>query len=145
MRNSETPRVRTIQMAQWIADNIPNVQTIDAHGFERTGVPESVQTWIRQHWVANHDANQCTAYTKPAEVQQKRDVEPARTVVQNAFEKNDSGALVPTKQLQANMDNANAKIVDVWRTQGEEAAVDAMFTGDRGARLSYAEMRMRYG
>ena len=47
--------------------------------------------------------------------------------------------------LKNRMDDANAKIVDVWREQGEKAAVEAMFTGENGRRLSYSEMRMRYG
>ena len=52
---------------------------------------------------------------------------------------------VPHAALKVGMDSANAAIVDTWRERGEKAAVQAMFTGAGGERLSYAEMRSRYG
>tara|TARA_B100000787_G_scaffold168852_1_gene158500 strand:- start:5466 stop:5765 length:300 start_codon:yes stop_codon:yes gene_type:complete len=66
-------------------------------------------------------------------------------IYEGLFEKKSSGELVPQKGLKNIMDDANARVVDVWRDQGEEAAVKAMFTGEQGQRLSYSEMRMRYG
>ena len=61
------------------------------------------------------------------------------------FERNAAGELVPKSGFKKHMDAANANIMDVWRENGDKAAVDAMFTGDNGEQLSYAEMRMRYG
>ena len=45
-----------------------------------------------------------------------------------------------------NMDPANKKVVSVMENEGMKAAVDAMFTDDKtGRKLSYGEMRTRYG
>ena len=44
------------------------------------------------------------------------------------------------------MDDNNKEIMDVWATAGPDAAVKSMFTADDGvSRLSYSEMRSRYG
>lgn len=44
------------------------------------------------------------------------------------------------------MDDNNKEIMDVWAASGPDAAVKAMFTADDGvSRLSYSEMRSRYG
>ena len=43
------------------------------------------------------------------------------------------------------MNPANEKIMNIFATQGKEAAVKAMFTGDKGETLNYMEMRARYG
>ena len=44
------------------------------------------------------------------------------------------------------MDDNNKEIMDVWAAAGPDAAVKAMFTDDDGvSRLSYSEMRSRYG
>ena len=69
----------------------------------------------------------------------------SQELAKSLFEQNARGELVPSKDLKKNMDTANANILDVWHTQGEQAAVAAMFTGDNGETLSYSEMRMRYG
>jgi len=53
---------------RWIATHLPQCRLIDAHGFERNGVPEPVQEWVRQNWIADHDANprnSWTVYQKP--------------------------------------------------------------------------------
>jgi len=44
-----------------------------------------------------------------------------------------------------NMDERNTKAAIIMATEGREAAVKAMFTGDNGETLSYSEMRSRYG
>ena len=61
------------------------------------------------------------------------------------FETLNDGTQIPKVELKSNMDDANAAIVDKWRLEGEKAAVASMFTGDNGERLSYGEMRRRYG
>ena len=61
------------------------------------------------------------------------------------FETLNDGTKIPKAELKNNMDNANAAIIDTWRAKGEKAAVGAMFTGENGERLSYSEMRSRYG
>ena len=43
------------------------------------------------------------------------------------------------------MDEANKKVLLILETEGQEAALKAMFTGERGQQLSYSEMRARYG
>jgi len=43
------------------------------------------------------------------------------------------------------MDDANRKVLEIFATEGKDAAVKAMFTGDKGEQLSYSEMRSRYG
>ena len=43
------------------------------------------------------------------------------------------------------MDAANARAMSIMATQGPDAAIKAMFTGDNGETLSYSEMRSRYG
>ena len=43
------------------------------------------------------------------------------------------------------MDAANTKAAVIMTTQGVEAGIKAMFTGDNGEELSYSEMRSRYG
>ena len=45
-----------------------------------------------------------------------------------------------------NMDPANKKVAGIMENEGMKAAVDAMFTdSETGRKLSYAEMRNRYG
>lgn len=155
----------------WMATHLPLCKMIDAMGFEKSGMPEPVQEWVRQNWVAVH-ANQQTVYHKPSIMNDPKNPEVTTTTDKNnpevaieqhatadppplrathpitpkgLFEKNASGELIPNIGLKNIMDDANAKIVDVWREQGEKAAVEAMFTGEQGQRLSYSEMRMRYG
>lgn len=43
------------------------------------------------------------------------------------------------------MDEKNKKALKVLQTKGEKEFIKHVFTGDNGKRLSYAEMRMRYG
>ena len=43
------------------------------------------------------------------------------------------------------MDDSNRKVLEILTTKGPDAAFKAMFTGDKGEQLSYAEMRGRYG
>jgi hypothetical protein len=43
------------------------------------------------------------------------------------------------------MDTKNKKALNVLQTEGEKTFIEHVFTGDNGERLSYAEMRMRYG
>ncbi len=43
------------------------------------------------------------------------------------------------------MDDANKKALNVWITNGPDAAVKHMFTGTTGEKLTYLEMRERYG
>jgi hypothetical protein len=43
------------------------------------------------------------------------------------------------------MDDRNRAAAKVLATQGNEAFIDHCFTGDKGEKLSYAEMRARYG
>jgi hypothetical protein len=50
------------------------------------------------------------------------------------------------QNLYTKMDDNNKEIMDVWAAAGPDAAVKAMFTADDGvSRLSYSEMRSRYG
>ena len=65
----------------------------------------------------------------------------------------DSSNNIITTQSSANllvktynqMDDTNKKALKVWITKGPEAAVKHMFTGSTGERLTYLEMRERYG
>jgi len=44
------------------------------------------------------------------------------------------------------MDSNNKKAADVWKNEGQSAAIKHMFTDqETGRTLSYAEMRSRYG
>jgi len=44
------------------------------------------------------------------------------------------------------MDSRNQKAAEVFKSEGVDAAVQHMFTDDKtGRKLSYSEMRMRYG
>ena len=43
------------------------------------------------------------------------------------------------------MDAKNKKALEILQTKGEKEFIKHVFTGDNGERLSYAEMRMRYG
>ena len=43
------------------------------------------------------------------------------------------------------MNPANRKILHIARTEGTPAMFKAMFTGEQGQELSYAESRARYG
>ena len=43
------------------------------------------------------------------------------------------------------MDTKNKKALEVLQTKGEKEFIKHVFTGDNGERLSYTEMRMRYG
>lgn len=43
------------------------------------------------------------------------------------------------------MDDANRRILHIAKTEGPPAMFKAMFTGEQGQELSYAEMRSRYG
>lgn len=57
---------------------------------------------------------------------------------------------IPSTQIQiinedVQIDEPNKKILNILINKGLTDAAMAMFTGDRGEQLSYAEMRMRYG
>ena len=43
------------------------------------------------------------------------------------------------------MDEKNKEAINILFTKGEKAFMEKVFTGDNGERLSYAEMRSRYG
>ena len=43
------------------------------------------------------------------------------------------------------MDENNKKIVQIAKEEGIQSAVNGMFTGDNGEKLSYSDMRSRYG
>ena len=43
------------------------------------------------------------------------------------------------------MDEKNKEAINILFTKGEKAFIEKVFTGDNGERLSYAEMRSRYG
>ena len=43
------------------------------------------------------------------------------------------------------MDGKNKEALNILFTKGEKAFMEKVFTGDNGERLSYAEMRSRYG
>ena len=43
------------------------------------------------------------------------------------------------------MDEKNTQALNVLTTQGDEEFVKHVFTGDKGQKLTYAEMRARYG
>ena len=45
----------------------------------------------------------------------------------------------------AKMDKKNKEAINILFTKGEKAFMEKVFTGDNGERLSYAEMRSRYG
>lgn len=45
----------------------------------------------------------------------------------------------------AKMDKKNKEAINILFTKGEKAFMKKVFTGDNGERLSYAEMRTRYG
>ena len=45
----------------------------------------------------------------------------------------------------AKMDEKNKEAINILFTKGEKAFMEKVFTGDNGERLSYAEMRTRYG
>lgn len=44
-----------------------------------------------------------------------------------------------------NMDEYNKQALNVWATEGVDAAIKHMFTDNNGNQLSYADMRSRYG
>ena len=56
------------------------------------------------------------------------------------FEKN-----VNEKDTDMKMDEKNKEAINILFTKGEKAFIEKVFTGDNGERLSYAEMRSRYG
>ena len=43
------------------------------------------------------------------------------------------------------MNETNKKIVQIAKKEGIQSAVNGMFTGDNGEKLSYSEMRSRHG
>lgn len=43
------------------------------------------------------------------------------------------------------MDEKNKEAINILFTKGEKAFMEKVFTGDNEERLSYAEMRSRYG
>ena len=53
------------------------------------------------------------------------------------------GQSVPRTGLQ--MDEPNAKALEIMKTEGGEASVKHMFTREDGSTRSYSEMRMMYG
>ena len=61
----------------------------------------------------------------------------------------DTRSIINTKALIINnydkMDGLNKKAALIMLTQGSDAAVKHMFTGDKGEPLTYSEMRERYG
>ena len=43
------------------------------------------------------------------------------------------------------MDEKNKEAINILFTKGEKAFMEKVFTGDNGERLSYSDMRSRYG
>jgi len=48
-------------------------------------------------------------------------------------------------KMGAKMDEKNKEAINILFTKGEKAFMEKVFTGDNGERLSYSEMRSRYG
>jgi hypothetical protein len=61
-------------------------------------------------------------------------------------EKPTSETKINLEPFMPGMDEANKKAAEVLQNQGTKAFIDHVFTDqDTGRKLSYAEMRMRYG
>ena len=72
-------------------------------------------------------------------------IEPIAMVIKEVLKPDGNIAQANAYADAVGMDDANKKILHVFKTEGQAAAVKAMFTGDNGEELDYCEMRRRYG
>lgn len=137
----------------WIQTNWPNCKALDENWtFARYDYPENVRQWIRENWVKVSDENGGTYYEshyhmekfphlyekdKPNEETEKTDEKKEGQEFAEEFKKT---------PFYEGMDDVNKKATDVMAEQGMEAAIKHMFTDQQtGRKLSYGEMRSRYG
>lgn len=76
------------------------------------------------------------------------DIKNDNSIGQNKNLQNNKAELLVNNLIDNNIDKMNSlnkEAALVMKTQGVEAAVKHMFTDSSGNRLSYAEMRFRYG
>ena len=155
-----------ISGAAWLQQNWPNCKRLD-HDWtmERYDYPQYVRQYIKDNWVKVSDDNGGT-YEHPEYFAVKNPSnkfnsnKPFKVVtsphldVRKIFQDPDTG--VPGEHsddrvkinpsIVENMDSANKRVAGIMENEGMKAAIDAMFTdSETGRKLSYAEMRMRYG
>jgi hypothetical protein len=134
----------------WLKTNWPNVRKLD-HDWtmERNDYPQYVRAWIKETWVTVSDHNGGT-YQEPESYKS------AHKILSGASKKSEAecasadGRSFATEYQKTKfvegMDECNKKALDVMATEGSAAAVKHMFSDqETGKRLSYGEMRMRYG
>ena len=139
----------------WLIERFPNCKVCDQNWtFERYDYPQNVRQWIRDNWIKASDENGGTYY----EPDYHRDKFPHlyEKKIENSEEKQHQDShLEKEKEFGKNykegpfykqMDSLNKAAVDVMANEGMNAAVNHMFTDVKtGRKLSYGEMRMRYG
>jgi len=134
----------------WLKTNWPNVRKLD-HDWtmDRNNYPQYVRYWIKETWVTVSDNNGGT-YQEP------ESYKAAQKILSDASKKTDAectssdGRSFATEYQKTKfvegMDECNQKALNVMATEGSTAAVKHMFTDqETSQRLSYGEMRMRYG
>jgi hypothetical protein len=67
------------------------------------------------------------------------------TVVKKLFEKDDNVELIDQYAEVVGMDDANKRVLHVFKTQGTQAGIKAMMTREDGTAMTYAESRAMYG
>jgi len=113
---------------KWLKENWPNVKALD-HDWtmERYDYPQYVRDGITENWIKLNDENGGTWYDPN-------------------YHKEKAAVAQGASGLSEGMDDTNKKALDVMQNEGMEAAVKHMFTDQvSGRKLSYGEMRMRYG
>ncbi len=68
-----------------------------------------------------------------------------KTVVDKLFVQDGNTKYVDQYADVYGMDDANKRIMMIFKTQGEEAGFKALMTREDGTQMSYAESRARYG
>jgi len=122
---------------EWLLTNWPNMRACDVnYTMQRNDYPDYVCEYIKTNWIKVNDENNGT-YHEPEYYKQHSTNLKEGQAFATAYKKTG---------LAKKMDEPNKKALDVMVDEGMEAAVKHMFTDqESGRKLSYAEMRCRYG
>ena len=132
---------------KWLKENWPNVKALD-HDWtmERYDYPQYVRDGITENWIKLNDENGGTWYDPNYHKERSVGAHGASGAGADVAGAQGGAGAQGASGLSVGMDDTNKKALDVMQNEGMEAAVKHMFTDQvSGRKLSYGEMRMRYG
>tara|TARA_B110001450_G_scaffold7965_1_gene8037 strand:+ start:2367 stop:2807 length:441 start_codon:yes stop_codon:yes gene_type:complete len=145
--NQENMNQEKMSWQKWLKENWPNVKALD-HDWtmERYDYPQYVRDGITENWIKLNDENGGTWYDPNYHKERSVGAHGASGAGADVAGAQGGAGAQGASGLSVGMDDTNKKALDVMQNEGMEAAVKHMFTDQvSGRKLSYGEMRMRYG